>query len=274
MTVSNANSDFQDYPLGNISKPSFHDVLCGRGRTTNNHAGNIRFRELINLHKIRYRKATKVQKPDVAREVVEIWRTQSPPGRFLTVSNATKARPTNNKIWHDIGDNKAQMKTSQCLRERNTDVIQIDQAHNKKKIQSSITKNAESEMSHKIDENKIPTATKHHLQKQTIGNDLIMQPPQDENELHEFQTYLAKEDEIINIITKSNPLRDYADKSTDELHFRQFQVMQKLHILHDQQRLLELQTLASLSSNINDFNLKHVKQFDFDLNERICSEQS
>lgn len=61
-----------------------NDVLMGRGGGTNNYIGNVRFRKLVQEHKIRYLACPKVDKPKVAREVVYIWRNeQHPPGRFL-----------------------------------------------------------------------------------------------------------------------------------------------------------------------------------------------
>ena len=97
--------------------------MCGRGGGTNNHVGNIRFRQLVNEHKLRYLAAPKVDKPKVARDVVQIWRAQSPPGRFLTKSSAETASKSKEVLWHDVGDQKAREKASQCLRERTPDVL-------------------------------------------------------------------------------------------------------------------------------------------------------
>jgi len=38
-----------------ISSPHGHDVLCGRGVTTNRHKGNENFRELVDEKKVRLR---------------------------------------------------------------------------------------------------------------------------------------------------------------------------------------------------------------------------
>ena len=54
-------------------------------------------------------------KLQVAAEVVKLWRSQSPAGRFLTMTNPSQRDDT---AWHDIGDKEAIKKTSQCLRER------------------------------------------------------------------------------------------------------------------------------------------------------------
>lgn len=34
-------------------EPGLHDVLCGRGVTTNRHAGNVQYRSLVALNKVR-----------------------------------------------------------------------------------------------------------------------------------------------------------------------------------------------------------------------------
>jgi len=109
-----------------ISDVRAHDVLCGRGAKANNNQGNILFRHLIKEHKIRYIDVVKVEKPNVAREVVKIWRDQEPPGRFLMKVNPQKhdnADGNMEVLWYDVGDDKARMKASQCLRERTPDVI-------------------------------------------------------------------------------------------------------------------------------------------------------
>lgn len=110
-----------------IQKPGPHDVLLGRGGGTNNHEGNVLFRQLVNDHKVRYLACNKVDKPKVARDVVALWRKQDPPGRFLCRKDETKRGPGSIKddsnIWIEVGDKKAREKASQCLRERTPDVL-------------------------------------------------------------------------------------------------------------------------------------------------------
>lgn len=128
-------SDGEDVDVGtsptddwqNIMKPGPHDVLCGRGGGTNNHSGNVKFRQMINDHKLRYLAASKVEKPKVAREVVKLWRGLEPPGRFLARKDDSRKGPGSVKaegnVWYDVGDKKAREKASQCLRERTPDVL-------------------------------------------------------------------------------------------------------------------------------------------------------
>lgn len=124
--LEQSNAAPANYPTAGIADPGMNDVLCGRGGGTNNHVGNIRFRQLVNGHKLRYLAATKSEKPMVAREVVAIWRNLIPPGRFLAQekqSNNVGANGKKDVHWNDVGDKKAREKASQCLRERTPDVI-------------------------------------------------------------------------------------------------------------------------------------------------------
>ena len=117
----------------NVTELGPHDVLFGRGGRTNHHQGNINFRKLLAQYKMKYIDASKTNKPDVSREVVKIWRNLEPPGRFLAVSNKHNARKIcqdkktgkmdqGEEVWHDVGNKKAQEKTSQCLRERTAQI--------------------------------------------------------------------------------------------------------------------------------------------------------
>lgn len=77
---------------------------------TNGHPGNRRFRDIIALHRPDYVRATKMDKPNVARKIVRAIRQGNPPGRFL--------RKSSDGNWRDVGDKVAAEKTSQGLRER------------------------------------------------------------------------------------------------------------------------------------------------------------
>ena len=98
-----------DHPVVGIKTPGMNDVLYGRGGGTNHHVGNRKFRILIDEFKPRYLKAKRVDKPLIAMEVVNKWRSQKPPGRFLKEKD---------KKWCDVGDPRAREKTSQALREK------------------------------------------------------------------------------------------------------------------------------------------------------------
>jgi hypothetical protein len=135
-----------------IRNPGEHDVLLGRGGGTNNHSGNIKFRQLVNEHKLRYVLCPKLGKPQVARDVVALWRALSPPGRFLSCpgNGETKRGPrsVNNCEWFEVGDQKAREKASQCLRERTPDVAPFVQQL--RQHQEAITENVVSMVQQQI----------------------------------------------------------------------------------------------------------------------------
>ena len=107
--------NYGDYPLKDIPQPHPHDVLCGRGGGSNNHIGNSHWRMLVAANKQLYITLPKRQKMLLSRSIVNAVRSQNPPGRFLQKDSKT------NK-WYDVGDQKAQEKTSQALREGAPDI--------------------------------------------------------------------------------------------------------------------------------------------------------
>ena len=110
---------------GGITDPGPHDCLLGRGGSTNNHEGNVNFRKLVNQHKIRYLACSKIDKPNVAREVVAIWRRMQPRGRFLervdktskkekeAMSGKSKKEDPATAVWVEVNNKKAREKASQ-----------------------------------------------------------------------------------------------------------------------------------------------------------------
>ena len=97
--------------MTDIVHPHPHDVLCGRGGSSNRHIGNTNFRDLVNCNKALYVTLTKRQKMMVARSIVQAVRNQNPRGRFLQKDPVTG-------LWGDIGRPRALEKTSQALREK------------------------------------------------------------------------------------------------------------------------------------------------------------
>jgi hypothetical protein len=66
--------------------------------------------------------ASRVGKGKVVSLVVEQWRNQSPPGRFLAL---TDPKMGEGSPWHDIGDKLALKKTAKRLREGNHHIINV-----------------------------------------------------------------------------------------------------------------------------------------------------
>jgi hypothetical protein len=85
-----------------------HDVLCGRGGGTNSQVGNRRFRKLVQDFQPTYLLARRKEKPLLARTIVLIIRNRG--GRFLKKDEETGE-------LYEVGDQKAEAKTSQALRE-------------------------------------------------------------------------------------------------------------------------------------------------------------
>jgi len=85
-----------------------YDVLCGRGGGTNSQVGNRRFRQLVQDFQPTYLMAKRKEKPLLARTIVLIIRKRG--GRFLKKNEETGE-------LFEVGDTKAEAKTSQALRE-------------------------------------------------------------------------------------------------------------------------------------------------------------
>jgi hypothetical protein len=100
-------------PATDIEKSHSNDVLCGRGGSSNRHLGNMHFRELVAANKKTYVSLTKKQKMLVARKIVDTVHNTEPPGRFL-------AKDLDSGLWYDIGLPRSLEKTSQALREKNS----------------------------------------------------------------------------------------------------------------------------------------------------------
>jgi hypothetical protein len=90
------------------SEITIHDVLCGRGGGTNTQIGNRRFRSLVQEFQPTYLLCRRKEKPLIARTIVLIVRNRG--GRFLKKNE-------DDGTYHEVGDEKAEAKTSQALRE-------------------------------------------------------------------------------------------------------------------------------------------------------------
>jgi hypothetical protein len=112
--------DIHNPPLEPVTQPSTepacsitsnvnnNDVLCGRGGGTNTQIGNRRFRSLVQEFQPTYLLCRRKEKPLIARTIVLIIRHRG--GRFLK-------KDEGNGMLFEVGDEKAEAKTSQALRE-------------------------------------------------------------------------------------------------------------------------------------------------------------
>lgn len=99
------------------SNVTINDVLCGRGGLTNNHPGNVFFRGLVRSRQEAYLFASKREKALVAHGIVDVIRSLKPPGRFL--------KKDKKDMWTEIGNKKAREKTSQALREKAPELMEM-----------------------------------------------------------------------------------------------------------------------------------------------------
>lgn len=98
-----------------IQYPGTHDVMCGRGGHSTCHPGNLRFRQLVAMYRERYTSSQRHEKTQVATEVLQQWRNQTPPGRLL---KRTDFEQGDNSPWSDIGNLEGRKKVAQTLREK------------------------------------------------------------------------------------------------------------------------------------------------------------
>jgi len=91
---------------------SCNDVLFGRGGKINQHAGNIKFREIVCRFQAEYCDSAtkKIEKAFIAAKIVDMIRCQTPPGRFLKMHEKAAC-------WVEVGDERARKKTGQALRD-------------------------------------------------------------------------------------------------------------------------------------------------------------
>jgi len=85
------------------------DVLFGRGKKANNHAGNKSFREIVMRMAARYKNCTRTEKTALSNSIVDVVHKQG--GRFLTpVSRESD-------LWIEMRGIALRKKTSQALRD-------------------------------------------------------------------------------------------------------------------------------------------------------------
>ena len=74
------------WPLHGIEEPGNNDCLVGRGGGTNHHPGNKRYRQIIADNRATYKGLPRrSDKANLAMKIVQDWRAQDPPGRFLKI---------------------------------------------------------------------------------------------------------------------------------------------------------------------------------------------
>jgi hypothetical protein len=98
-----------------------HDVLCGRGVNIAQHAGNERFRALVNTRQDESycTTFTTSEKRALAEEIVSHIRVLEPPGRFLKRTGRSQSSRGLNGPWEELTYRECIKKTCQALRDCN-----------------------------------------------------------------------------------------------------------------------------------------------------------
>jgi hypothetical protein len=88
-------------------KPEDYDVLYGRGKSCQNHPGNLWCRQMVEANLYLYETATKREKTSLASEVLQMIRAKQ--GRFMKFENS---------CWVEVEDPVARDKISHMFRSR------------------------------------------------------------------------------------------------------------------------------------------------------------
>ena len=117
--------------MKNVICPHYNDVINGRGKFAMHWNGNQIFRTLVESHKEEYLNSDNDKKVAIARSIINIIRTQNPPGRFLKLDASTNA-------WNDIGNKKAARKIRQALQggTTNSNSNSVDSSYNVSQLRS------------------------------------------------------------------------------------------------------------------------------------------
>ena len=117
--------------MKNVICPHHNDVINGRGKFAMHWNGNQIFRTLVESHKEEYLNSDNDKKVAIARSIINIIRTQNPPGRFLKLDAST------NK-WNDIRNKKAARKIRQALQggTTNSNSNSVDSSYNVSQLRS------------------------------------------------------------------------------------------------------------------------------------------
>mmetsp|Transcript_8927 Transcript_8927/g.18660 ORF Transcript_8927/g.18660 Transcript_8927/m.18660 type:complete len:235 (+) Transcript_8927:298-1002(+) len=106
--------DKNAYPMREILEPTKNDFIVGRGSFLNKeHDGNIIFRKMVNRTRASFERADRAGKQEIISNLIDDWRCREPMGRFL-------ARGKNTIFWHDVGDEKAEDRIRQYLKDDNS----------------------------------------------------------------------------------------------------------------------------------------------------------
>jgi hypothetical protein len=113
-----------------IDRPEQFDILCGRGKPTQNHPGNVILHQIVDEHCERYHSAPRLLKRGIADEIVQAIKKsrcqhyeQQQPGRFIM----REQEGNGGVYWKEISDDAARDKVSHCFRARRRHLMMIEE---------------------------------------------------------------------------------------------------------------------------------------------------
>lgn len=183
-------SRVQQHPLKNIAEPGPNDRLFGRGGPINQHPGNVRYRQLIDDKRRKFKAAkTKDDQERVVREVISEWRALDSPGRFLKQDEHTK-------LWNDVGDEEAMEKIFQTFGGRkNFRGRGRSKKGQKKKTESRKDLDDSSSDDEEEDSDDVPMGLLHKHQKSKMGAVARSHPQRDDDSDDDSDLFGDKEDD-------------------------------------------------------------------------------
>jgi hypothetical protein len=92
-----------------VIQPGEFDILCGRGRSFQDHSGNRVLRQVVELHMERFKTAKRSHKAPIASEIVAAFKANG--NHFLKQDDASEC-------WEEINKEDAKEKVSHCFRSR------------------------------------------------------------------------------------------------------------------------------------------------------------
>jgi len=118
------DAQYEEEEEETISVVTMHDVLSGRGISIAQHAGNERFRALVNArYDANYCTSYSLcEKRAVAEDIIAHIKSLDPPGRFLKRSNKGSASKNARGLdgpWEELTKEESIKKTTQALRDCN-----------------------------------------------------------------------------------------------------------------------------------------------------------
>ncbi|KAL3903194.1 MAG: hypothetical protein SGILL_010539, partial [Bacillariaceae sp.] len=98
-------------PLIPFSDVTEHDVLMGRGKRLDKHAGNIKFRNYVSERRAQYDECSQYIKTTICKEIISVIHDQN--GRFLQLKNGKYGADSE---WAEVENSTARTKVSNCFR--------------------------------------------------------------------------------------------------------------------------------------------------------------